>query len=134
MAKKYQLLIGGLVIAAALGYLFFSSFSSAVVYYYRLDELAAAKLGPEQLVRVSGELDKESVVYDPTRPILTFRLRSPDGADTLAVTYRDVMPDNFLQGKEAVVTGYLRGDEFQAESMLLKCPSKYESQAAAGGS
>lgn len=132
MAKKYQLLLGGLAIAAALGYLFFSSFNSAVVYYYRVDELAAARIDPAKLVRVSGHLEKESVVYDPARPLLSFRLRSQDGAQSLTVTYRDVMPDNFLQGKEAVVTGYLRGTEFQAESILLKCPSKYEAQADTG--
>lgn len=134
MAKKYQILLGGLAIAAALGYLFFSSFSDAVVYYYRLDELAAAQINPEKLVRVSGELDETSVVYDPTKPVLTFRLRNADGSRSLPVTYHNVMPDNFLAGKEAVVTGYLRGGEFQAESILLKCPSKYEAQAAAGGS
>ena len=132
MAKKWQLLIGGLAIAAALGYLFYSSFRGAVVYYYLVDELAAAKIGPEQQDRVSCELDKDSVVYDPTKPVPSFRLRRADGAETLAVTYRDVMPDNFLQGKEAAVTGYLRGDEFQAESMLLKCPSKYESETDTG--
>jgi cytochrome c-type biogenesis protein CcmE len=38
------------------------------------------------------------------------------------------MPDNFLRSEEVVVTGYLQGDRFTAESMLVKCPSRYEAE------
>ncbi len=47
----------------------------------------------------------------------------------LPVVYKGVKPDTFEQGESVVAEGRLGSDGvFQASNILVKCPSKYESQ------
>lgn len=131
MKKKYQVLLGVGAIGGALIYLFLASLSGTTVYYYTLEELAGLEIDPAQRIRISGELVEDSVQYDPAGPLLQFDLQSEDGTVQVSVSYGDVMPDNFMRSEEVVVTGYLQGDQFQAESMLVKCPSRYEAEPEA---
>jgi len=126
--KRYQMFLGVGAIGAVLIYLFVSSLSETTVYYYTVDELKELRLEPTQRIRLSGELVKDSVRYDPAGPLLEFVLQSKDGTTRVSVSYQDVMPDNFLRSEEIVVTGYLQGDRFAAESLLVKCPSRYEAE------
>ena len=50
------------------------------------------------------------------------------GGDTsLPVVYSGVVPDAFKQNADVVVEGSLtRAGTFEADSLLVKCPSKYE--------
>ncbi|MFQ6033503.1 MAG: cytochrome c maturation protein CcmE [Candidatus Bipolaricaulia bacterium] len=128
MRKKYQVFLGIGAIGGVLIYLFLSSFSGTTVYYYTLDELKDKQIDPAERIRISGELVKDSVRYDSAKPLLEFVLQSKDGTTRVSVSYQDVMPDNFMKSEEVVVTGYLEGDRFTAESMLVKCPSKYEAE------
>ena len=50
------------------------------------------------------------------------------------MTYRGVIPGNFDQAKMVVAIGRYRGDHFEAEQLLIKCPSKYQAEAEQGGS
>ena len=51
-----------------------------------------------------------------------------DGEATLAVYYRGIIPDTFVDGADVVVEGQLQPDGvFAAHTLLAKCPSKYES-------
>jgi len=136
MKKKTQIWIGAGIIAAALLFLMVSSFTQSSVYYYTLDELAGLQVSPQQRIRVSGQLVKESIQYDPTQPLLRFTIQNSDSTYRLNVVYHDVMPDNFLRSEEVVATGYLKGTTFEADQLLIKCPSKYvpEEQETAGGS
>ena len=124
--KRYQLGVGIAILVGAIAYLVIASISSTGVYYYTLDELKDLAIDPSQKIRVSGALDKESVEYDPSGPVLRFRLQTEDGDEKLPVVFRDVMPDNLLESTEIVVTGLLHDGAFYAESMLVKCPSRYE--------
>ena len=128
MRKKYQVFLGVGVIGGVLIYLFLSSLSGTTVYYYTLDELKDKEIDSAQRIRISGELVEDSVRYDPAKPLLEFVLQSKDGGVRISVSYEDVMPDNFLRSEEVVVTGYLKGERFVAESMLVKCPSRYEAE------
>ncbi len=128
MRKKYQVLLGIGAISGVLIYLFLSSLSGSTVYYYTLDELKDRQIDPAQRIRISGELVEDSVQYDPAGPLLQFVLQSEDGTVQISVSYGDVMPDNFMRSEEVVLTGYLEEDRFAAESMLVKCPSRYEAE------
>jgi cytochrome c-type biogenesis protein CcmE len=86
------------------------------------------EIDPGQRIKISGELVEDSVQYDPAKPLLEFALQSQDGRVQISVSYEDVMPDNLMRSEEIVVTGYLEGDRFTAESMLVKCPSRYEAE------
>jgi cytochrome c-type biogenesis protein CcmE len=44
------------------------------------------------------------------------------------VTYEGIVPDVFADEVEAVVEGvYAKNDVFEADTLLAKCPTKYES-------
>lgn len=77
---------------------------------------------------MGGQLDKESVDYNPAGPVLKFRLQNEDGSLKLPVVFNDIMPDNLMKSTEIVVTGVLKEGTFYAESMLVKCPSRYEAE------
>jgi cytochrome c-type biogenesis protein CcmE len=56
-------------------------------------------------------------------------LRDVKGAERVTVVYRGTIPDQFKVGRELMVKGALRNGVFvaQRDSMVTKCPSKYES-------
>jgi cytochrome c-type biogenesis protein CcmE len=42
------------------------------------------------------------------------------------VYYNQPMPQDFTRSEKVVVIGSYSGDQFVAEKILLKCPSKYQ--------
>ena len=59
---------------------------------------------------------------------MRFRLRDVDGTKSVAVLYRGSVPDLFAEGRHVVVDGMLRDGRFVADTMVTKCPSKYEAK------
>jgi cytochrome c-type biogenesis protein CcmE len=60
----------------------------------------------------------------------------PDAADdgrTVTVRYHGSVPDTFRQGRQIVVDGRVAGSTFEAtpDSLVAKCPSKYDDTPAA---
>jgi cytochrome c-type biogenesis protein CcmE len=41
------------------------------------------------------------------------------------VIYNNAKPQDFEKSEKVVIIGSMKGDEFMAKSLLLKCPSKY---------
>lgn len=117
---------GGIIILAVIAYVTFSSFQSNSVYYYTLQEVNAqhARL-VGQNVRVNGPLDKNSIQLDQKNMILKFDLK--DGENVVPVVYQGVVPDTLTTGESVVAEGHLDSQGvFQANTILVKCPSKYE--------
>ncbi len=125
---KWKFIIGGLLILGAIVYVTYSSFQSNAIYYLTLQELNTQRSTlVNQPVRVNAPLDKSSIQFDDKTLTLQFKLQ--DQNLTLPVVYKGVKPDTFEQGESVVVEGRLGADGvFQASSILVKCPSKYESQ------
>ncbi len=123
-----KLFAGGLVILAAIAYVTFSSFQSNAVYYYTLQEFRTQQSSlAGRNVQVNGPLDKTSIQIDQKNLILKFSLK--DGNVVLPVVYHGVAPDTFTTGESVVVEGQMDANGvFQANNILVKCPSKYESQ------
>ncbi len=136
--RRNRFLIVGLAVAIALGYLGFTAFQGASMYYLTVDELLArgdAAYGEQ--VRLMGKVADGSVEKNPDTNTLRFAVMGGDGT-SLPVVYSGMVPDAFKQGADVVVEGSLtRGEAFQADSLLVKCPSKYEArpedQAREGG-
>lgn len=121
-----RFLIGGLIVALAIGYLMFSAFETSAVYYVEVDELLA--MGGEaynQPLRVNGVLDQSSVQWDPSTLTLRFNIVKDNLA--VPVIYENVPPDTFYEGESVVVEGQYRSDGiFRADFLFVRCPSKYE--------
>ena len=122
--KRKRLLIGGIVILVALGYLIYSAASGSAAYYVTIDELAGS--GPTRRnVRVAGNVVGESIVWEAREMRLQFEMVDESGR--LPVVYNGARPDMFRDDAEVVVEGKLGEDGvFEARTMMLKCPSKYE--------
>jgi cytochrome c-type biogenesis protein CcmE len=58
---------------------------------------------------------------------LRFTIVDLEGDENLPVVYQGVVPDTFRVGNEVVIEGQLNSDGiFQADTLMPKCPSKYE--------
>lgn len=122
-----KFIIGGAIIVLAVGYLIFSSIGGSAAYYLTVEEVKAK--GPSgRDVRVAGLVLGDTIEWDAQEWILKFKITDESG--TLAVIYQGARPDMLQDGAEAIVEGkYTGNDSFEANNLLLKCPSKYEEEA-----
>jgi cytochrome c-type biogenesis protein CcmE len=123
-ASRLKLLIGGLVVVVVVGYLVFTAARGSAAFYLTIDELEQQDASVRN-VRVAGFVVGESILWEPRDLHLAFDMTDESGR--LSVVYTGARPDMFRDGAEVVVEGRM-GPEgvFEARTMLLKCPSKYE--------
>jgi len=129
---KWKFFIGGLLILSAIAYVTLTSFETNAVYYLTLKELNAQRGSlMNQPIRINAPLDKTSIQFDDKTLTLQFNLKEDNLI--LPVVYKGVKPDTFEQGESVVAEGKLGTDGvFYASTILVKCPSKYESEVPAG--
>ena len=122
-------IVGVVVIVAAL--LFgASAMADSLTPYKSIAEAKEAK----GLVQVSGLVKDGKSAYDGAGNF-TFTL-TDDKGNELPVLYKRVKPGNFDQAIGVVAIGRYKGSVLEAEQLLVKCPSKYETQygtSKAGG-
>lgn len=125
--KRWQLAIVALVIVGAIGYLVFNGLSTNV-YYQTVTELQASGGEHGRQVRLAGNVVEGSIVRNEADNSITFAVADVGG--NLPVTYKGVVPDIFAPGIEVVLEGKYRPETgFVADTMLAKCPSKFETAA-----
>ena len=83
------------------------------------------------LVQVNGVLADKNYVLKPQEQFLEFKLRDGHG-EIMTVEYRGTVPGNFDQATSVVAIGKYDHGRFHAEQLLVKCPSKYQTQAEKG--
>jgi len=115
-------------------------------------------MGEEALGRnitVSGAVLGETIVYDAMAPQVTFTIvevpADPDEVEAagglaqvlhdatldpdrprLEIVYNSVKPDLLTNEAQAIVRGTVGEDgRFEADELLLKCPSRYEDEVPA---
>ena len=120
MKIRPMYIIGGAVILAALAY-GASAFQTSLTPYVAVAEAKNAK-GTVQVSGLLGDLG----TYDAAGNFV-FTLKD-DKNNTLMVVYKHPKPANFDQATGVVAIGRYQGGVLQAESLLVKCPSKYEEQ------
>ena len=101
-----------------------TTFSKSMTPYVSFDE---AQRSP-RVVQVMGGLEKGSSRYDTSSRTLFFNLVDPESKRVLPVAYRDVKPANFEDAISIVAIGKYQASSFQAEKLLVKCPSKYQGE------
>ncbi len=123
--KKFY--IGGVIILAAVGLLIVNGLQdSGLLYFQTLSEARTqVRPGDGRVVRINGVVDMNSVKWDGQKLDLAFDI--VEGTNRLPVYFHGVMPDTFYQSESVVVEGTLnRQGVFEARSLLVKCPSRYE--------
>jgi cytochrome c-type biogenesis protein CcmE len=124
--KKIKFIIGGVVIALAIVYLIYTGIQSSAAYFLTIDELyAKGEAIQHQNVRVAGKVDAETIDFNNRDLILTFDVVSDNGERMHAV-FNGPKPDQMREGAEAILEGKYDGEVFTTQSLLLKCPSRYE--------
>ena len=123
--KRSKLIFMTLIIAgsATLG---FSAFQKSLTPYVSFREAKAAGTS----VQVSGEILRAQVAYDPRDGSLRFPLKDHDG-EVMFVQFQGGKPNNFDQAEQVVAIGRCENGVFKAQTLLTKCPSKYEAEPGA---
>ncbi len=118
-----------LALVAVGAYFGVTSFRKSVTPYISFAE-ARQSTG---MVQVNGVLADKNYVLKKDEQYLEFKLRDTHG-EVMPVAYHGVIPGNFDQATSIVALGRYRGDHFEAEQLLVKCPSKYQAEAEKMGS
>lgn len=123
---RLKFIVAIAVIFLTVSYLVYAGVKDTMVYYLTVEELK--EKGPsvyDDRVRVSGIVVPGTIV-NKTGELLRFTIS--DGSETVDVTYGGIIPDVFRDDVEAVVEGvYTEDNIFVADTLLAKCPTKYES-------
>jgi cytochrome c-type biogenesis protein CcmE len=92
--------------------------------------IAQARTTSGDSLHLAGELVPGTVSNDFARQTIGFKIKDSDGA-VVHVTYDGPPPSNLNEATRIVAIGKLEGEEFRAHKLLVKCPSKYESEKRA---
>lgn len=117
----------GTVLVIAFAALGFTQFKSMLTPYVGFSEARAS----EQRVQLKGAIDKKSVKFDREANELVFDVTDEQG-QRLTIKYAGAQPGNFNQASHVVAAGKHKGDYFEADELLIKCPSKYKGQSYSG--
>ena len=123
MKKNHFYILGGLLLLGFLGFSF-TAFKSSMTPYVNFER---AREG-DRMVQVAGALEKGSSSYLDSRESLFFTLKDPKSSATLRVRYKGLKPANFEDAISIVAIGRFdaQAQEFAADRLLVKCPSKYQ--------
>jgi len=146
MRIRPRVFVGVGLIAAAIGYLIFSSIRTTSEYYLTVPEVAArqSELGG-QAIRVAGRVEPGNIDWEPNSLTLKFEIAPIPDADASGapvkpvsvvasdpVSFRVVAagepkPDMFAAGRDVIVEGRLGPDgAIAATQVMTSCPSKYK--------
>ena len=110
------------MVAAAIGVLVSASGDMGTYSNFQI-----AMEQPDQKHQIVGYLAKDKpMTYDPEidANLFSFYMKDKKGTEK-KVAYIGTKPQDFERSEELVLTGTMKGDEFVATDMLMKCPSKY---------
>lgn len=116
--------VGLAVIVIAIVLLF--SASKDMSSYASFDDAAKN----QSVVRVVGTLSKDKeMYYDPAKDpnYFSFYIKDRNGEERKVILL-DSKPQDFELSEQIVVTGKMDGQDFVANDILLKCPSKYKDE------
>lgn len=124
--SKAKFIVGGIAIAAILGWLGFTAqeWGESTIGYASFREAGETK--KTHYVKGYWVKDKEAAMNLNT---FSFYMRDENGQEA-QVLYRNGKPNNFEQATSIVVQGTLENGTFYAKDILVKCPSKYQSEQA----
>ncbi len=127
--RKRFAIIGGIAVgAAAIVALVLNAFSSNLVFFYSPSQVAAHEAPDNRLFRVGGLVAQGSLKREGVDVSFTVT----DLAKSMTVRYHGILPDLFKEGKGVVAQGRLGPDGvFVAQEVLAKHDENYMPPEAA---
>jgi cytochrome c-type biogenesis protein CcmE len=127
MKAKHQRLVLALVALVALigaGLLAASALKEQAAYFYTPSELASARVGADQAIRLGGMVQKGSIKRAVDGVTVNFIVQ--DGKGETPVRFRGITPDLFVEGSGVVAEGKMGADGvFVADNLLAKHDENY---------
>lgn len=119
--KKLHI-VGIVVIAIAIGVIV-ASLKNTSTYA----DFTEAISNPDKEYHVVGKLDKtQPQIYDPKVNPDEFLFSMVDNKGVIKqIVLHKSRPQDFEKSEQIVLIGKMQGDNFHANDILMKCPSKY---------
>ena len=130
--NRLRLIIVLLVVGLALGYMVYAAFPGNALFSLTVTEFFnKVEAQDGRIVRVSGKLVEDSFARNGNSTLAQFQLIDKEetgSAAQLAATYDGVLPDLFFNPHSEIVLqgSYNSHQVFHADTILVKCPSKYQ--------
>ena len=121
MKKTHLALL--VVIAVLIGFIV-----SIASDYSSYKTFSTAQSNTERDFQIVVQLEKEQpIAYNPETDAnhFTFYLKDNDG-EVRKVIFNGAKPQDFERSEQIVLTGRMKGEDFYATKLLMKCPSKYK--------
>ena len=127
---KKQHIITIVIIAVAIGMII--SMTGDASTYVSFDEAQElSEKGFKKSIHVVGELPKTAsgeivgIQESPDKLSFKFDMIDENGRKQ-KVLFAQPIPTDFVRSEQVVIVGAYQGENFVAEKILLKCPSKYQ--------
>ena len=130
--QALRVLVTVLILGGAFITLLATSMRENVQFYKHVDEvMPVATEWYGKTLKLQGNVVPGSINRS-TSNAMSYRFDVKYGESVVTAYYTGVVPDNFADEAEVVVTGQLSQAGFQVEpdGIMAKCPSKYEASTA----
>jgi cytochrome c-type biogenesis protein CcmE len=117
-------LIGATVALVAMGGVVAAFMSSASPYV----TVAQAKELRRPRMHLAGDIVPGTLEVDVKNREVRFGVKDAEGGQ-IRVVHRGEVPSNVNSATKVVAIGEIKGGDFVSDQLLLKCPSRYESEA-----
>lgn len=130
-SNRTRFIILSAVVVLALGYMIYAAFPGNALYFLTVSEFNDnSEVQDGRLLRVSGKLVEGTFGREGNSIDSQFQITDSDAdipIETLKASYTGVLPDLFFNPhSELILEGsYGVNQVFHADSILVKCPSKY---------
>ncbi len=124
MNNKFKIAAGVIIIMTAIIYIISSGLQKTMIPFLSITEFVQKGMPVERL-KLTGFVMPGTIEWSPDKLSVKFGLG--EGNETVVVRYKGVTSDVFGEGIDVVVEGeYNPEGFFSADTIITKCPSKYE--------
>ncbi|MDN5863688.1 MAG: cytochrome c maturation protein CcmE [Gammaproteobacteria bacterium] len=123
--RQRTLVVIGILVGAGIGTaVALTAFSGNLLYYYTPTQALSKNLGPKDVFRLGGLVEKGTV--ERKAGSLTIRFIVTDNRNSIPVVFTGILPNLFRAGQGVIVNGHMsnRG-VFVANQVLAKHDSDY---------
>ena len=128
--KRMLWVLAGVVALGVAAALVLNAFRSNLVFFFTPTQIAAGEAPKGRTFRLGGLVEPGSVRREGDGTTVSFRVT--DGAKTVEVTFRGILPDLFSEGRGVVAQGTVESEgRFRASEVLAKHDENYMPPEAA---
>ena len=120
--KRLTFVVISLALLGAAAALIMNALEDNIVFFHSPTDIIEKKIAEDRRFRLGG-LVEEGSVAKAGGAVTTFRVT--DLKETIAVSYKGLLPDLFREGQGVVAEGRLKGGIFMADEVLAKHDETY---------